>query len=133
MEVGMAVCWNLNSAFLTLFGFFLLCVLSQVFNNICWPMWCLDFCLFRKKKTANVLPLYSAVHRSQALVPSLPTSLPTLPEFGQTLLAAAALAYEVAGTGGVGCFWYIMGTHVVGDEKLRPCLPLNGFFCLIIL
>lgn len=55
------------------------------------------------------------------------------PEFGQTLMAAAGLAYEVAGSGKVGCFWYVVGTRLVGEEKLRPCLPLNGLFCLIFL
>lgn len=50
-----------------------------------------------------------------------------------TFLAAAALTYEVAGIGKVGCFWCIMGTRLVGEEKLRPSLPLNDLFCLIIL
>lgn len=49
------------------------------------------------------------------------------------LLAAAALTYEVTGTGEVGCFWCIMGTRLVGEEELRPYFLLDSFFCLIIL
>lgn len=55
------------------------------------------------------------------------------PEFGQILLPAVALAYKVAGTGKLGCFWCNVGTHLVGQEELRSCLLLNGFLGLIIL
>lgn len=52
------------------------------------------------------------------------------PEFGQILLAAAALAYKEAGTGKVGCFWCIVGTHLVGRGGAQA-LPSSEWFLLL--